>query len=194
MADEMNNASAAAAPEKQQSAAAPTENAPAAEGTAAPAEKTVSKELFDKKISEMNKENKRLKAELAAKMTDDEKATAEQNEMLQELKEARNELARLKIESALSTAGVSAEISQNLSKAIVENESESIVTAIKDALTTNAKDTEARVRREILEKGSPSGVNVSGGSTAEKPDKGLEMVKNIVKTEQGVPLEKTKWF
>ncbi len=193
MADETKN-TATTANEQQQAAAAPIENAAAAEGAAVPAEKVVSKELFDKKISEMNKENKRLKAELAAKMTDDEKAAAEQSETLQELKEARDELARLKTESALTAAGISAEISQKLSKAIIENESESIVSVIKDALTANAKDTEARVRREILEKGSPSGVNVSGGSTAEKPDAGIELVKSIAKPDQCVPLEKSKWF
>ncbi|GEM_PF-7086171 len=193
MADETKN-TATTANEQQQTAAASTENAGAAEGAAAPAEKVVSKELFDKKISEMNKENKRLKAELAAKMTDDEKAAAEQSETLQELKEARNELARLKTESALTAAGISAEISQKLSKAIIENESEIIVSVIKDALTANAKDTEARVRREILEKGSPSGVNVSGGSTAEKPDAGMELVKSIAKPDQSIPLEKSKWF
>lgn len=193
MTDETKSATATAT-EQQQTVAVPTESTQAAEGVAAPAEKVVPKDLFDKKISEMNKENKRLKAELAAKMTDDEKAAAEQNETLQELKEARNELARLKTESALTAAGISAEISQKLAKAIVENESESIVTVIKDALTANAKDTEARVRREILEKGSPGGVNVSGSSTAEKLDEGMELVKSIAKPNQSTPLEKSKWF
>lgn len=191
MADEAKNTTTT---ETEQQTTSPTENNQAAEGTTAPAEKTVSKELFDKKISEMNKENKRLKAELAAKMTDDEKAAAEQNETQQELKEVRNELAQLKTERALAAAGISAEISQKLAKAIVENESESIVTVIKDALTANSKETEARVRREILEKGSPSGVNVSGGSTAEKPDAGMELVKSIAKPNQSTPLEKSKWF
>ena len=193
MADESKNTTTTV-PEQQQTAAAPTENTQAAEGTTAPAEKVVPKELFDKKISEMNKENKRLKAELAAKMTDDEKAAAEQNETLQELKEARNEIARYKIESALTAVGISSEISQKLAKAIVENESESIIMAIKDALIANSKDTEGRVRREILEKGSPSGVNVSGGSTAEKPDENMELVKSVVKPDQRVPLEQSKWF
>lgn len=193
MADEAKNTTTTAT-EQQQTAATPTEKAPTAEGTTAPAEKTVSKDLFDRKISEMNKENKLLKEKLAAKMTDDEKAAAEQNETLQELKEARNELARLKTENALTAAGISSEISQKLAKAIVENESEIIITAIKDALTANSKETEARVRREILEKGSPSGVNVSGGSTAEKPDAGMELVKSIAKPNQSTPLEKSKWF
>ena len=76
----------------------------------------------------------------------------------------------------MTAAGVSAEISQKLAKAIVENESESIVTAIKDAIIANTKNIEAKVRREILEKGSPSGVNVSSGSTAEKPDENMELV------------------
>lgn len=190
MADEAKNTTT----ETEQQTVTPSENTQTAEGTTAPAEKVVSKELFDKKISEMNKENKRLKAELAAKMTDDEKAAAEQNETRQELKEARNELARLKTENALTAAGISPEISEKLAKAIVESEAGSIVTAIKEAIAANGKDVEAKVRREILEKGSPGGVNVSGGSTADKPDENMELVKDIAKSNQSNPLAKSKWY
>ncbi len=161
------------------------------DNAAAPAEKTVSKDIFDKKVSEMNKQIKALKSELAARMTDDEKAAAEQNETARALQEAKNELSMLRTESALTSAGISSEISKNLSKVIISGETEGIVEAVTAALKANAADTEARVRRDILEKGSPRTVKV-GEKEAEDPD--LEIVKRIAKPAEQTPLEKSKWY
>ena len=167
----------------------PADNKPAEQNS--DAGKTISKDLYDKKMSEFNKMVKDLKAQLAAKMTDDEKAAAQQNEITQALADARNEIAQLKTENALSTAGIQPEMAKKLAEAIVGNESESIVTLIKEVLATNSSETEAKVRREILEKGTPG--NVKTGDDSEKPDAGIELVKSISKPKNYQSLSETKW-
>lgn len=141
------------------------------------AEEMISKKQFDEKVSEMNKTIKQLKAELGAKMSDEEKTTAAQNELQQAFEATRAELAQLRTENALTAAGISPECSQKLSKAIVAANAENIVAAVKDAAAEIVRETEARVKRELLEQGAPK-IGFDSGST-KKPDKLMDMVKGI---------------
>lgn len=156
-------------------------------------EKTVSKDIFDKKVSEMNKKISELNAALKLKMTEEEKAAAIQAENAQALADAKNEIARLKTTTALTAAGIKSELSEKLAAAIISNESEGIVSVIKEVLSDNAAQVEAKVRKEILSQGSPDGVK-TGGNPKEQADKNADFVKSIVAPKEVTPLEKTKWF
>lgn len=156
-------------------------------------EKTVSKDIFDKKVSEMNKKISELNAALKLKMTEEEKAAAAQAENAQALADAKNEIARLKTTTALTTAGIESELSEKLAAAIISNESEGIVSVIKEVLSDNAAQVEAKVRKEILSQGSPDSVK-TGGNPKEQTDKNADFVKSIVAPKEVTPLEKTKWF
>lgn len=170
-----------------------TEQTAVAEGQTeneAAREETISKKLYDSKVSEMNKTIKELKAQLSENMSADEKAAQAQNEMQQALKEARDEVAQLRTENALAAAGISSASSQKLSRAIVSAECESIVSAIKETAAELIKDTEARVKRELLEQGSPQ-IGIDGGVPA-KPDRYMETVKKAVSHGKETP--RTKWL
>ncbi len=156
-------------------------------------EKMISKELFDKKVSEMNKKISELNAALKAKMSEEEKAAAVQAENAQALADAKNEIARLKTTTALTAAGIKSELSEKLAAAIISNESEGIVSVIKEVLSDNAAQVEAKVRKEILSQGSPDSVK-TGGNPKEQADKNADFVKSIVAPKEVTPLEKTKWF
>lgn len=156
-----------------------------------PEEKVISKKLFDEKVSELNKKNKALEAQLKEKMTEDERKTAEKDERDAEFQALRDELTALKTESAFTAAGIKPEIAKSLSAAIVSADVSAIVEAIKSAVTEIEKDTTARVKRNMLENGSPN-VQVAGGST-EKPDPNLDRVKKIMQKPTVQPLSESKW-
>ena len=141
---------------------------------AAEREETISKETYDRKVSEMNKTIKELKAKVDEKMTAEEKSAAEHSEMQQALKEARDEIVQLRAESALTAAGISAASSRKLSNAIITANCEDIVAAIKDTAAEIAKDTEARVKRELLEQSAPK-IGIDGAPS--KSDKHMGIVK-----------------
>lgn len=157
-----------------------------------PTEKMISKKLFDEKVSELSQKIKALEGEKKAKMTDDERAAAEKEEMVNELKNVQNELASLKTESSLTSAGIKPEISKGLASAIISADVSAIVEAVKVAIADVEKETAAKTKREILENGSP---NVPMGSgTGEQPDHNLDLVKNAVKKPETKPLTESKWF
>lgn len=173
----------------QQTAPATTEIKPAAQSE----EKTVSKELYDKKISELVKENKKLKSDLQGKMTDDERRAAEQTERDAELQAMKNELAALKTESALTAAGISVDNAKTLSEAIIGGDASAIVEAVKDAIKTAEKAASAKTTKELLEGGSPK-VQTATGST-QKPDPNVDIVKKAVgATTPMTSKESSKWY
>lgn len=157
----------------------------------APEEKVIPKKLFDEKVSEMTKKYKALEQQLKAKMTDDEKTAAETAEKDAEFQALKNELAALKTESAFTAAGIKPEIAKSLSEAIVGADVSAIVEAVKSAAADIEKETTAKVKRELLENGSPK-VPVAGGG-AEKPDPNIERIKRIVKKPDVKPLSESKW-
>lgn len=157
-----------------------------------PAEKMISKKLFDEKVSELSQKIKALEGEKRAKMTDDERAAAEKEEMVNELKNVQSELASLKTESSLIGAGIKPEISKGLASAIISGDVSTIVEAIKVTVADVEKETAAKTKREILENGAPR-VPV-GGATGEQPDHVLDLVKNAVKKPETKPLTESKWF
>ena len=157
-----------------------------------PTEKVVSKDLFDRKVSELNKKNKELEAQLRAKMTDDERKAAETSEKEAELQSIKNELAALKTESALTAAGIKSDIAKELSAAIISADVSAIVEAVKSAVSAVEKDTKAKTAKELLENGSPK-VQAAGGSR-EKPDPNIEIVKGAVAKPKSTPLSESKWF
>lgn len=158
----------------------------------APAEKMISKRLFDEKVSELSQKIKALEGEKRAKMTDDERAAAEKEEMVNELKNVQSELASLKTESSLIGAGIKPDISKSLASAIVGGDVSAIVEAIKAAVADVEKETAAKTKREILENGAPN-VPLGGGSV-EQPDRILDLVKDSVKKPETKPLTESKWF
>lgn len=157
-----------------------------------PAEKMISKKLFDEKVSELSQKIKVLEGEKKAKMTDDERAAAEKEEMVNELKNVQSELASLKTESSLIGAGIKPDISKSLASAIVGGDVSAIVEAIKAAVADVEKETAAKTKREILENGAPN-VPLGGGSV-EQPDRILDLVKDSVKKPETKPLTESKWF
>lgn len=157
-----------------------------------PAEKMISKKLFDEKVSELSQKIKALEGEKRAKMTDDERAAAEKEEMVNELKNVQSELASLKTESSLIGAGIKPGISKSLASAIVSGDVSAIVEAIKAAVADVEKETAAKTKREILENGAPK--VPLGGGTGEQPDHNLDLVKNAVKKPETKPLTESKWF
>lgn len=157
-----------------------------------PAEKMISKKLFDEKVSELSQKIKALEGEKRAKMTDDERAAAEKEEMVNELKNVQSELASLKTESSLIGAGIKPEISKGLASAIVSGDVSAIVEAIKATVADVEKETAAKTKREILENGAPR--VPMGGATGEQPDHNLDLVKNAVKKPETKPLTESKWY
>ena len=157
-----------------------------------PAEKMISKKLFDEKVSELSQKIKVLEGEKKAKMTDDERAAAEKEEMVNELKNVQSELASLKTESSLIGAGIKPEISKGLASAIVGGDVSAIVEAIKATVADVEKETAAKTKREILENGAPK--VPLGGGTGEQPDHILDLVKDSVKKPETKPLTESKWF
>ena len=157
-----------------------------------PAEKMISKKLFDEKVSELSQKIKVLEGEKKAKMTDEERAAAEKEEMVNELKNVQSELASLKTESSLIGAGIKPEISKGLASAIVGGDVSAIVEAIKAAVADVEKETTAKTKREILENGAPK--VPLGGGTGEQPDRILDLVKDSVKKPETKPLTESKWF
>lgn len=173
----------------QQTEAATAENNPVAQ----PEEKTVPKELYDKKISELVKENKKLKSDLQGKMTDDERRAAEQTERDAELQAMKNELAALKTESALTAAGISVENAKTLSEAIIGGDVSAIVEAVTAAIKTAEKAASAKTTKELLEGGSPK-VQTAAGSV-KKPDPNVDIVKKAVGA--ATPMtskENSRWY
>lgn len=159
----------------------------------APEEKVVPKKLFDEKVSEMTKKCKALEAQLKEKMTDEEKKAAESSEKDAEFQALKSKFAALKTETELTAAGVKPEISKSLSAAIVSADVSAIVEAVKSAISDVEKDTTAKVKRELLENGSPK-VPVTGGSK-EKPDPNIAIVKSAINSNAPItPKEKSKWY
>ena len=157
-----------------------------------PTEKMISKKRFDEKVSELSQKIKALEGEKKAKMTDDERAAAEKEEMVNELKNVQNELASLKTESSLTSAGIKPEISKGLASAIVSGDVSAIVEAIKATVADVEKETAAKTKREILENGAPR--VPMGGATGEQPDHNLDLVRNAIKRPEAKPLTESKWF
>lgn len=155
-------------------------------------EKTVSKKLFDEKVSELNRQKKALEEQLKAKMTDDERKTAENNEREAEMQAIKNELAALKTESEFTAVGVKPETAKELSAAIVSSDASAIVEAVKSAIAAAEKEAAAKTTRELLENGSPK-VQTATGST-EKPDPNLNIIKSAVQKPKSKPLSESKWF
>lgn len=156
-------------------------------------EKMVPKELFDRKISELVKENKALKSQVKEKMPDDERMAAEQAEKDAELQAVKNELAALKTESALTSAGVDVENAKVLSTAIIGGDAAKIVEAIKAAIKAAEKAASAKTTKELLEGGSPQ--VRTAAATKEKPDPRLEIVKNAAASSKpAISKSDSKWF
>lgn len=179
----------AAGTQQENQAQLPQSEAPKPEETA---EKVVPKDLFDRKMSELNKRNKELEAQLMAKMTDDERKAAETSERDAELQAMKNELAALKTESAFTAAGIKPDHAKQLSAAIVGGDVSAIVEAVKSAITAIEKDTAAKTAKELLEKSSPN-VQTAGGSQ-EKPDPNIALVKSAAAKPKSTPLSESKWF
>lgn len=157
-----------------------------------PEEKTVSKKLFDEKVSEMASKIKALEAEKRAKMTDDERAAAEKLEMENELNTVKNELMSFKTENALVSAGIKPETARTMSSAIVGGDVSAIVEAIKATIAEVERDTIAKTKMEILENGSPK-VPLAG-KTGGEVDPNIQLVKNAMKTSATKPLSESKWY
>lgn len=157
-----------------------------------PVEKTISKKLFDEKVSELSRKNKELETQLKAKMSEDERKAAEKDEQDAEMQNIKNELAALKTESAFTTAGIKSETAKNLSEAIVGGDVSAIVEAVKAAIADTEKDTTAKVKQELLAGGSPK--VQTGGKKDESKDPNMERIKNLAKPAKAKPLSESKYY
>lgn len=141
-----------------------------------PAEKTISKAIYDKKVAEMNKQLKEYKQKLDAKMTDDEKLANAQQEAEDALRAAQNEAYQLRTEKALAAAGIAGDTAEKLAAAIVGGDAEDIVSAITEALTANEKAVTAKTKAELLKNGSPK---VPSGNNDAPADPMFDKIKSI---------------
>lgn len=153
-------------------------------------EPTISKALFDRKVSEMNKKIKELQAEKLSKMSEDEKAAAEHEQMMTDLKAAQNELAELRTSNELITAGIKPDTAKVMATAIIGGNSADIVKSIKEAISTAVTEATATAKQEILDKGAAN-IGVGGGKQSTPEDKMTELVKSATQTSVQT---KSKWL
>ncbi len=180
--DETTNtqANTEAAASTADTTAATTETKSTAEAASEKADsalKTISKDYYDKKVSELNGKNKALKAERDSAKTAEQQATDAQVALTERAEAAERELALIKHCNTLVTeGGYDTDTANALATAFVANDLEgftSIQKAYSEAL-------EARVRKEVQAELVAKTMNVqtaAGGATEKDPH--IERAKSI---------------
>ena len=150
--------------------------------------KFVSKELFDRKVSELNKKRKAAEEALQARMSEEEKAEAERQEQKAAFEEMQKELSRLKNERVFLSHGYDEETSAKLAEAFASGD----VTAFTDASSAwmNNKISEMQEKIDRLEAGRipPASTGMGNG----KPD--VEFARNLAKGRKADPAEREKFL
>lgn len=181
MADETaNNIGVENSAEAQsaENAANTTESSAAKE----PNVETIPKALFDKKVSELTRQLKELKNANNAKMSESEKAAAEREELLAELKEAKDTAARMKAAAEFSAVGVNAETAEALSEAAISGDTETIISAMKVALKAAKDEATAAAKKALLDAGTAK-IPIGGDKGGEKPkSKYMEFAEQYAKS------------
>ena len=98
-------------------------------------ENTISKELYDKKVSELNAKLKKAQRELNERLSEEEKKAQEQANLLEELNELRTSKKRAEFVSGISNVGISNDNIQALTEAVLSGDTNEIASAIANCVS-----------------------------------------------------------
>ena len=111
----------------------------------------ISKSLYDKKISELNKKNKDLEAQLNDRMTDQEKKDNELKGYQDRIAQLEKENLTSKVKSGLVNAGLTAEEVESLTSSIVEMDAESLIKGLTGILSSMRDNHSKEIEKVKLE-------------------------------------------
>lgn len=143
-----------------------------------PEGKSVSKELFDKKVSELNKQKKALEDQLKARMTDDEKAAAAAKEQAEQFAAAQKELSTLKREKEFIAKGIDPATANVMAQALSDGDMDAFVKAQAEYLEKQQKAIEENIKKTLM--GAVPAAK-AGATPAAKPETGLTAAQKIAK-------------
>lgn len=158
--------------------ATPAVVTPPATPVAEPESKSVSKELFDKKVSELNKQKKVLEDQLKARMTDDEKAAAAAKEQAEQFAAAQKELAALKREKEFIAKGIDPATANVMAQALSDGDMDAFVKDQAEYLEKQQKAIEENIKKTLM--GAVPAAK-AGETPAATPETGLTAAQKIAK-------------
>lgn len=144
-----------------------------------PTEKTISKAVYDKKVSELNAQLKALKAQAAEKMTDEEKRNVQYEEMQAQLAEANKAVLEYKTKSQLSQLGITAESVDTLTEALSGGGTDTVIGAFAKVIEAARKDAAAAAKKEALNGSFPKNV---GKDNTDKSQTDAEKIESFAKS------------
>lgn len=130
---------------------------------------TIPKATYDKKVSELNAELKKAKAELKTRMSDDEKTAQEAAERQKELEGVKAELAQIKSERKFLANGYDAETASALASAIAGGDIDAFIAAHQKWTDAKKSEYEKAIKAEI-DKKTPAIKNNNTTVEQEKED------------------------
>ena len=145
---------------------------------AEPEGKSISKELYDKKVSELNKQKKALEEQLHARMTDDEKAAAAAKEQAEQFAAAQKELSTLKREKEFIAKGIDPATANMMAQALSDGDMDTFVKAQAEYLEKQQKAIEENIKKTLM--GAVPAAK-AGEASAVTPETGLSAAQKIAK-------------
>lgn len=142
-------------------------------------EKFVSKELYDAKISELNKARKKAEEALRNKMTESERATMEAEEREREFSEMKKQLDRMNKEKIFLSQGYDAETSSAMAESIINGDMDTFVQLNKKWLDEQKAAYQKQLEEEIT-KNTPASRSGSTASASEETE-GEKLAKSLAK-------------
>ena len=143
--------------------------------------KFISKEQFDKKVSELNGQNKKLKDQMNAeqqKKVEEDEAKQQEAQRFAELENKYNELMKASTlkEHTLSLTGLGFDekLAGDTAAAIVDGDAEKLFKNMKTFLDGFRKS----VEKELIDK--TPGIGGSGGKSSDEADKAVELAKGLI--------------
>lgn len=146
--------------------------------TAEPEPKSVPKEMFDKKVSELNKQKKALEDQLKARMTDDEKVAAAAKEQAEQFAAAQKELSTLKREKEFIAKGIDPATANMMAQALSDGDMDTFVKAQAEYLEKQQKAIEENIKKTLM--GAVPAAK-AGEASAVTPETGLSAAQKIAK-------------
>lgn len=126
-------------------------------------EATVSKELYDRKVSELLEKNRALQTQLDSRLTDDEKKAQETERLNNEINRLNDVIKRGQLETSLVGIGFNKDTSEKMSDSLLNGDLEGFITDLGAHLTNLSNLHAQEVAKAKLEsiphpedKGAPS--------------------------------------
>lgn len=107
----------------------------------------VSKELFDRKVSELNKKRKSAEEALQARLTEEEKAESARKEQEEAFSNMQKELEKLKNEKVFLSNGFDAETASMLAEQFASRDIEAFIATCKEKYESKISDLEKEIER-----------------------------------------------